>query len=259
MKPTLDYIREIARQAGEIIQSYVGVDLDVQHKSRTDLVTRADHASEDFLIDTIRKSFPDHGVNAEELGRLDGAVDHQWYIDPLDGTLNFAHNVPFYAVSIAYAYQGQIELGVVYDPAREELFSAERGQGAFLNGKPLHVSAFTELVDCMLVTGFPKDVWGTPQDNMREFLSFSKVSQTVRRLGSAALDIVYVGAGRLDGFWELTVNNWDIAAGCLIVEEAGGVVTDLKGGPDYLKEPISVVCANPAIHQKMLVVLNPSA
>lgn len=240
MKPTLEFVKAIARQSGDILQSFVGGDLDVRHKSRTDLVTKADHASEQFLIETIRKAFPDHGINAEESGRLEGALDHQWFIDPLDGTLNYAHGVPLYAVSIAYAYQGQVELGVVYDPAHNELFCAERGQGAFLNDQPIHVSGFADLVDCMLVTGFPNDMWGTPDDNTANFIHFSKLAQTVRRLGSAALDVVYVGAGRLDGFWEVEIFNWDIAAGCLIVEEAGGVVTNVYGEADYLKEPISI-------------------
>lgn len=255
MKPTLDFIKQIARQAGGILQSYVGNDLGVQHKSRTDLVTKADHASEEHVIAAIRNAFPEHAINAEESGRWDGAADHQWYIDPLDGTLNYAHGVPFYAVSIAYAYQGQLELGVIYDPVHDELFSAEKGKGAFLNNQPIHVSAYEDLVDCMLVTGFPNDMWGTPDDNTANFVHFSKLAQTVRRLGSAALDVVYVAAGRLDGFWEVEIFNWDIAAGCLIATEAGGVVTNVFGDPDVLKEPISIVCANPMIHAQMLDVL----
>lgn len=255
MKPTLEFIEEIARQAGGILQSFIGRDLDVRHKSRTDLVTRADHASEDYLIGEIRKAFPGQMINAEESGNLAGTPEHQWFIDPLDGTLNYAHGVPIYSVSIAYAYQGQVELGVVYDPTRDEMFSAEKGAGAFLNGRLIHTSAFEDLVDCLLVTGFPNDMWGTPDDNTANFIQFSKLSQTVRRLGSAALDAVYVAAGRLDGFWEVEIFSWDIAAGCLIAEEAGCVVTDAFGNPDILKDPISIVCANPVIHAKMLKVL----
>ena len=255
MKPTLEFIKEIARQAGGILQSFVGEDLDVQHKSRTDLVTKADHASEEYLIGEIRKAFPDHAINAEESGDLEGTPDHKWYIDPLDGTLNYAHGVPFYSVSIAYAYQGEVELGVVYEPVRDEMFSAEKDEGAFLNGKPIHTSNFEELVDCLMVTGFPNDMWGTPDDNTANFIRFSKLSQTVRRLGSAALDAVYVAAGRLDGFWEIEIYSWDIAAGCLIAREAGCVVTNAYGDADILKAPISIVCANPVIHAKMLDVL----
>lgn len=255
MKPALEFIEEIARQAGGILQSFGGEDLGVRHKSRTDLVTRADHASEEYLIGEIRKAFPDHAINAEESGSLAGTPDHQWFIDPLDGTLNYAHGVPIYSVSIAYAYQGQVELGVVYDPTRDEMFSGEKGAGAFLNGKPAHVATYSELVDGLLVTGFPHDQWGTPADNMANFYRFSTLCQSVRRLGSAALDVAYVGAGRLDGYWQISINSWDIAAASLIVREAGGVVTNIFGDPDLLQEPISIVCANPVIHAQMMDVL----
>ena len=156
MKPTLEFIEEIARQAGGILQSFVGEDLDVQHKSRTDLVTKADHASEEYLIGEIRKAFPDHAINAEESGDLEGTPDHKWFIDPLDGTLNYAHGVPFYSVSIAYAYQGEVELGVVYEPVRDEMFSAEKDEGAFLNGKPIHTSNFEELGGLLNGHRFPE-------------------------------------------------------------------------------------------------------
>ncbi len=257
MQPTLDFIKEIATHAGEILQSYVGKEMNVQHKTRTDLVTRADHDSEKYLIDTIRKAFPDHAINAEESGEWEGRPEHQWYLDPLDGTLNFAHGVPFYSVSIGYAYEGEMTLGVVYDPLREEFFAAQLGQGATLNGEPIRVSEQTDLIECMLVTGFPHDaaVWGTPADNTANFYRFNTVSQTVRRLGSAALDVVYVAAGRLDGYWQVEIFQWDVAAGGLIVCEAGGVVTDIFGHHDFLAKPVSFLCANPAIHREMLRVL----
>jgi myo-inositol-1(or 4)-monophosphatase len=256
MQPTLDFIKQIARQAGDILESFTGEDLDIRHKSRTDLVTRADHASEDYLIGVIREAFPDHAINAEESGQLAGTPDHQWFIDPLDGTLNYAHGLPIYCVSIAYACQGEVTLGVVYDPSRDELFSAELGKGAFLNDKPIHVSNIDTLLESMLVTGFPHDLWGTPGDNTNFFFEFSKLTQTVRRLGSAALDIVYVAAGRMEGFWEVSINSWDVAAGGLIVREAGGLVTNIAGDPDFLKEPISIIAANPAIHARMKALLN---
>jgi len=255
MKPTLDFIKEISLHAGEILQSFIGHEMDIQHKGRTDLITKADKSSEDFLIQTIRKTFPDHAINTEESGELDGNHDHQWFIDPLDGTLNYAHGVPFYCVSVAYAFQGELALGVVYDPTREECFYAERGHGAELNGQPIQVSNFEDLIDCMLFTGFPNNKWGSPTDNTNNFLSFSQVSQTVRRLGSAALAIAYVAAGRLDGFWEIEINQWDVAAGGLIAKEAGGVVTNIYGDPDFLHKPVNVVCANPTIHNLMLDVL----
>ncbi len=255
MQPTLAYIQQIALQAGEILQSFVGENFSRQHKSRTDLVTEADEAAEKYLIDAIRQGFPDHAINAEESGQLTGTPEHQWYLDPLDGTLNFAHGIPVYTVSVGYAFQGEMTLGVVYDPTRNEMFSAERGNGATLNGKAIHVSKHTDLVDCMLATGFPPDLFETLSDNTAYFREFRKLSQSIRRMGSAALDIAYVACGRLDGYWKTDLFPWDVAAGALIVQEAGGVVTDLLGKPDYIQEPISLVCANPTIHAKMMDVL----
>jgi len=255
MEPTLAFIKNLALQAGHILQSYVDRDLNIKHKSRTDLVTDADHASEEYLIETIKKTFPEHAINAEESGEWTGAAEHRWYIDPLDGTLNYTHGVPIYCVSIGYAHLGKMTLGVIYDPTRDELFTAARGKGAWLNDAPIHVSNYSDLINCMLVTGFPHDIWGSPGDNMDNFFRFSQLAQSVRRLGSAALDIAYVAAGRLDGFWQNEMYQWDIAAGCLMVEEAGGIVSDIKGDPDYLKRPVSLVAANPFIHPGMLEVL----
>ena len=255
MKPTVEFVKNITLQAGQILQSFVGHEMGVKHKGRTDLITKADNASEDFLIQSIRDKFPDHAINTEESGDLDGNHDHQWFIDPLDGTLNYAHGLPFYCASVAYAYKGELTLGVVYDPTRDECFYAERGQGALLNGKPIKVSNFQDLIECMLFTGFPNNKWGTPTDNTDNFLRFSLLSQTVRRLGSAALAIAYVACGRLDGFWEVEINQWDVAAGGLIAREAGAVVTDVYGDPDFLKEPVTMVGANPTIHKQMLTVL----
>ncbi len=255
MEPTLDFVKTIALHAGELLLSFVGGDLAVEHKSRTDLVTRADHASESYLIGEVQNAFPAHAINAEESGEHAGDADHRWFIDPLDGTLNYAHGVPIYCVSVAYAYRDQLQLGVIYDPVHEECFYAERGQGAFLNGRSMHVSAFEDLIDCMLVTGFPNDMWGTTDDNTANFFRFSKMAQTVRRLGSAALDAVYVAAGRLDGFWEVELCQWDLAAAALIIQEAGGIVTDIYGGSELLQPPVSVLAANPMIHAKMLSVL----
>lgn len=255
MQPTLDFIQKIATDAGQILQEYRSKNLNIQHKSRTDLVTAADHASEQYLINAIHEKFPDHAINAEESGKWQGNAEHRWYIDPLDGTLNYAHGLPIYCVSIAYAYQGELQLGVVYDPNQEEIFSAQQGKGATLNGNPIHVSDYEDLIDCMLVTGFPNDMWDTPDDNTANFIRFSKHAQSVRRLGSAALDFVYIAAGRLDGFWEVVIFQWDVAAAGLIVREAGGIVTDVYGNADFLKEPVSILSANPIIHSKMLTIL----
>jgi myo-inositol-1(or 4)-monophosphatase len=255
VEPSLAFISELAAEAGELIQGFVGKNLDIQHKGRTDLVTRADHASEEYLIGRIREVFPEHAINAEEAGELAGTPEHQWYIDPLDGTLNYAHGLPIYSISIGYACRGSMELGVVYDPTRDECFGAQRGRGATLNGSPIRVSQYEDLIDCILVTGFPNNIWGSPSDNTTNFIQFSKMTQAVRRLGSAALDVAYIAAGRVDGFWEVTVNQWDVAAGGLIVREAGGVVTDLFGESDFLRKPVSLIAANPVIHSKMLEVI----
>jgi myo-inositol-1(or 4)-monophosphatase len=252
MEPTLVFVKDLAKQAGRILQDYTTKELDVKHKSRTDLVTNADHASEKFIIEKIKSEFPDHAINAEESGVLEGKAGHQWFIDPLDGTLNYAHGVPIYSVSIGYAYQGVMTLGVIYDPTRDEMFCAERGKGATLNDMPMQVSRHSDLIDCMLVTGFPSEMGLARDDNMNNFLRFSQLTQSVRRLGSAALDIAYVAAGRMDGFWRNEVYPWDVAAGSLMVEEAGGLVTNIFGEADFMKKPLSIVAANPTIHAKML-------
>jgi len=255
MQPTLDYVQQIALDAGDILTSISGEEMDIQHKTRTDLVTRADHEAEAYLIDAIRQGFPDHAINAEEAGELQGNTEHQWYIDPLDGTLNYAHGIPFYSVSVAYATQGDMLLGVVYDPVREELFSAEYGKGAMLNGAPIHVSGYTDLIDCMLSTGFPPDMGDQLSDDMAYFREFRKRSQSIRRMGSAALDLAYVACGRFDGYWKTDLYPWDAAAGALIAQEAGAIVTDLDNHPDFMKMPISLVCANPRVHAEIIKVL----
>ena len=155
-------------------------------------------------------------------------TEQSWYVDPLDGTVNYAHHIPFFSVSIGYAYKGRMQIGIVYDPMRDEMFSAERGKGADFNGQPIHVSDTTELEKSLLVTGFPYDAWNTEHDNFENFVRFGKLTQGVRRFGSAALDASYVAAGRFDGFWELSLKPWDVAGGGLIAEEAGAKVTNIK-------------------------------
>lgn len=183
-----------------------------------------------------------------------------WYIDPLDGTVNFAHGIPIFSVSVAYADQGQLLLGVVFDPMRDECFSAEKGSGAWLNGQPIRASAAADMDHSLLVTGFPYDIRTNPHNNLEQFAHFALRSQGVRRLGSAALDLCYVAAGRFDGYWELRLNSWDIAAGGLIAQEAGANVTDLSGNPDYLAAgsaaQTSILAGNPEIHVRMLAILS---
>lgn len=256
MGPTLSYVEHLARQAGAILRAGYEKEHQVGYKGVIDLVTEVDHQSEDFLLGEVRRDFPDHHIFSEESGIIQGNLEHVWYIDPLDGTVNYAHHIPIFCVSIAYASRGAVTLGAVYDPMRDEMFLAERGQGAYLNGRQLRVSAATELQRSLLVTGFPYNAWDTEQDNFANFVKFGKLTQGVRRLGSAALDLCYVAAGRFDGFWEMALNAWDVAAGGLVAEEAGGRVTDVKGNPDYLSPPQSIVACTPGIHARVLAELN---
>lgn len=255
MKPTLTEIETWARHAGEILLSGLGQDIRIDYKSEIDLVTEIDRRSEAYLLQAIRERYPDDRIIAEESGVIPGTDVRVWYIDPLDGTVNYAHGVPFYSVSLGYMEEEKIILGVVYDPMRDELYAAQRGLGAFLNGKRLQVSDTDELIQSLLVTGFPYDIRETQDNNLDHYANFSLRSQGVRRLGSAALDLCYVAAGRLDGFWQVEIQSYDIAAGTLIVEEAGGVVTGVRGGPDFLTSPCSVLATNGQIHQAMLDVL----
>jgi myo-inositol-1(or 4)-monophosphatase len=256
MQPTLSYVENLARQAGAILRAGYDKEHQVGYKGVIDLVTEVDHQSEKFLLGEVQKDFPGHHIFSEESGVILGNDEQIWYIDPLDGTVNYAHHIPIFCVSIAYASRGSLTLGAVYDPMRDEMFLAERDQGAFLNGRALRASSVTELQRSLLVTGFPYNAWDTPQDNFANFVKFGKLSQGVRRLGSAALDLCYVAAGRFDGFWEMALNPWDVAAGGLIAEEAGASVTSVTGAADYISVPQSVLACAPGIHARMLEELN---
>ncbi|MGD8405843.1 MAG: inositol monophosphatase family protein [Anaerolineales bacterium] len=249
--PTLAYIERLARQAGQILRAGYQQEHQVDYKGVIDLVTEIDRKSEDYLLGEIRKDFPDHNILAEESGGTRGH-GQQWYIDPLDGTVNYAHNIPIFSVSIAYASNGTLSLGAVYDPMRDEMFTAERGKGAYLNGSPLHVSSASDLQKSLLVTGFPYDIQNPEINNLNNFIHFSHRSQGVRRLGSAALDLSYVAAGRFDGFWEMALKPWDVAAGGLICEEAGARVTNVHGEADFISPPQSILATAPGIHTRML-------
>jgi myo-inositol-1(or 4)-monophosphatase len=255
--PILSEIESLARAAGQILRNGYEKAHDVQFKGVIDLVTEIDHQSEKFLLNEISQRWPDSRFVAEESGES-GQGELVWYIDPLDGTVNYAHGIPIFCVSIACAWEEKTRLAVVYDPMRDEMFSAERGRGAHLNARLLKVSCAAELRQALLVTGFPYDTWTAKVNNLEYFGRFARLTQGVRRLGSAALDACYVAAGRFDGFWELTLKPWDVAAAGLIAEEAGARVTDLQDGADYLSPPQSVLAASPAIHAKMLEVLKQS-
>jgi myo-inositol-1(or 4)-monophosphatase len=255
-----DYVEaaaRIARAAGAILREGYGQTLAVEHKGAIDLVTDFDRRSEALILRELRQAFPGHGSHAEESGRAAGS-EYEWLVDPLDGTTNFAHGFPVFAVSLALIYRDQLLAGVVYDPLRDELYAAEAGQGATLNGARLTVSAVAGLGQALLATGFPYDVATNPVNNADEFQRFQLRTQGVRRAGSAALDCAWVAAGRLDGYWEFRINPWDIGAGALMVREAGGRATDGEGSEDFLGRELAVV-SNGLIHQQMLDVLHDRA
>lgn len=256
MQPTIYYIDNLARQAGEILRAGYNKEHQVGYKGVIDLVTEVDHQSEKYLLGEVRRDFPAHHIFSEESGIIQGDQENIWYIDPLDGTVNYAHQMPVFSVSIGYAYQGQLTLGAVYDPMRDEMFLAERGEGASLNGQKLSVSNVSELQKSLLVTGFPYDAWDTDQDNFANFVKLAKLTQGVRRLGSAALDLCYVAASRFDGFWELALKPWDVAAGALICQEAGATVTNVRGETDFISSPQSILATAPGIHAHMLAELH---
>ncbi|KPL80526.1 hypothetical protein ADN00_01375 [Ornatilinea apprima] len=254
-QPQLLDLKILARQAGAILREGFGRQHQVDYKSLTDIVTEIDRQSEEFLTGQVLSRFPGDTIQGEEGGLTQGENGRVWHIDPLDGTVNYAHGVPIFSVSLACAWDGAVQLGVVYDPMRDEMFSARRGQGAWLNDAPIHVSQTEELVSALLVTGFPYTIREQEATNLDHFTHFCMRARSVRRLGSAALDLCYVAAGRLDGYWEIGIHSWDVAAGGLIVEEAGGRVTTLRGDEAYFKPPYDLACANPRLQPQMLDVL----
>ena len=249
---------EASAAAGRVLLDYARSGFHVERKNPVNLVTDADHAAEQCIIDHIHRHFPSHQTLAEERGV--GAVapsPYRWIIDPLDGTTNFAHGFPLYSVSVGVECDGELLVGVVYDPTRDELFTAERGRGARLNGRSIAVSLTAQLEEALTVTGFAYDIRETPNNNLDHFARFALKTQGVRRTGSAALDLCYVAAGRFDGFWEVTLSPWDMAAGTVIVREAGGRITNLRGGVHSIYQP-ELVASNGRIHQEMLDVIGAS-
>jgi len=251
MKPTVTQLINWARYAGQILKDGYGKRHDIDHKGRVDLVTEIDRQSEAYLIKQIHTQYPTHTILSEESGNIIGDNGACWYVDPLDGTTNYAHHLPIFAVSIAYAEAGSLLIGVIYDPMRDECFSAVKGQGAWLNEKRVHVSDASELIHSLMVTGFPYDEEGV-EKNFASFAHFTRLSRGVRRLGSAALDLCYVATGRVDGYWEQSLQAYDMAAGSLIAREAGAQVTNLCGDENIIQPPYSVIAANPTIHALML-------
>jgi myo-inositol-1(or 4)-monophosphatase len=255
VKPDRKDLETLARGAGQIVHDGYGSRHQVEYKHLIDPVTEVDHRSEAFLIEAIKQQHPTHRIITEERGRVAGDASCVWVIDPLDGTVNYTHGVPVFSVSVAFMEDGVVRLGSVYDPMRDEMFSAELGAGAWMNGERLQVSGTKSLNSSLLATGFPYDIRTTARNNLDCYARFAMRSQGVRRLGSAALDMCYVAAGRFDGYWELHVELWDLAAAALIAGEAGARVTTASGSEDILAPPHSILAANPALHAQMLEVM----
>ncbi|MBI2845031.1 MAG: inositol monophosphatase [Chloroflexi bacterium] len=227
----MDFARDLARGAGAILRQHFGQAQVTSQKGPIDFVTEADLASERFMVETIHRQFPEHGIITEETKEKKTVAEYTWVLDPLDGTINYLHGYPHFCVTVALRKGEEIILGVVYDPVRDELFWGERGKGAFLGEKRLQVSSTKDLIRALVTTGFPYDIATTPRTNLREFSYLALHGQGPRCSGSAALDLCYVAAGRLDGYWEAGVKPWDTAAGGLFVTEAGGMVSDYQGKP----------------------------
>jgi myo-inositol-1(or 4)-monophosphatase len=254
LNEALDFAVATVREAGAVLRDYYRSGVTVKYKGEIDLITEADHASEALILNRIRSTYPDCAILSEESGASTNESSAMWIADPLDGTTNFAHGLPIFSVTLALLVNHVIEVGATYAPIYDELYTARRGQGAYLNGERLHVSAAPTLDKALLVTGFPYDRRTNPNNNIRQFTDFSLRAQGVLRLGSAALDLAAVAAGRLDGYWEYKINPWDVAAGVLMVAEAGGQVTMPDGSPlDLFARKI--VASNGLIHAEMIEVL----
>jgi myo-inositol-1(or 4)-monophosphatase len=250
----LDFAISVAREAGQLLRDRLGSRIDIAHKGAIDIVTDVDLASERLIRDRIGTRHPRHEVLAEEGGLAESTSDYRWVVDPLDGTTNYAHGFPVFCVSIALEHRAETIVGVVYDPMREELFAAERGGGAALNNRPIKVSSTSDILQSLLSTGFPYDIKTSHLTNLDHWANFAMHAQALRRVGSAALDLCYVACGRFDGFWELSLNPWDMAAGALIVTEAGGRITDFQGNQFSNYKP-EVIASNGLIHERMIEVI----
>lgn len=256
MHPTLNIAIKAARRAATVInRASTQLDLlTVQSKSPNDFVTEVDHAAEKAIIDVLRDAFPGHGILAEESGETGPESEFNWIIDPLDGTTNFIHGFPQYAVSIAQTKNGVLEHAVVYDPVSNELFTASRGSGAFLNDRRIRVSRRTRLNEALLGTGFPFRQFDNVDAYLGMFRELTQKTAGIRRPGAASLDLAYVAAGRLDGFWEMGLSPWDMAAGVLLIQEAGGLVSDLSGESSFMTTG-NVVAGSPKIFGQLLPII----
>ncbi len=254
----LNFMKVISLEAGNILlNGFRSKEIMISYKSRTNLVTNIDKESENFLYNRIREKYPDHTIIAEEGSEQRTENDYIWYVDPLDATNNYAHGIPYFSVSIGVFSRAakRVVAGVVFDPFHQELFSACRGNGAFLNDEQIHTSGTTDLGISLLATGFPYNKADMNRNNHREFIAFLPRAQGIRRIGSASLDLSYVACGRIDGYWEPMLYAWDMAAGSLIVEEAGGTVTKYNGDPFDPEYP-EILATNGTIHAQMIDILS---
>jgi myo-inositol-1(or 4)-monophosphatase len=263
MHPMLGIAVRAARRAGAIINRAArDVDvLPVTRKRHNDFVTEVDKSAEQAIIDILHRAYPDHAILAEESGATAGTAgesEYTWIIDPLDGTTNFIHGFPQYAVSIGLKHKGVLAQGVVYDPTKNELFTATRGRGAYLNERRIRVSKRTQLNETLIGTGFPFRDFADLDEYLPMFREITARTAGIRRAGAAALDIAYVAAGRLDGFWEMGLSPWDMAAGALLVQEAGGLVGDFHGDAGFLDSG-RVVCGNPKVFAQLIQIVGPLA
>jgi myo-inositol-1(or 4)-monophosphatase len=242
---------EIAREAGALLAHYFERRVPFELKGEFDLVTEADRASERLVVERLRSHFPSHTIVAEEGGGHESASEYRWYVDPLDGTTNFAHGFPMFNVTLGLARAGEVIAGVIYDPVRQEMFAAERGAGAYLNNRRIHVSGSKQLSDSLASTGFPSRK-RHHNVNIHFYYQLAMASHGVRRTGSAAIDLAYVASGRLDFFWEFGLKPWDMAAGTLLVEEAGGRVSDMRGAAHTVAGSEHLLADNGALHEQVL-------
>jgi myo-inositol-1(or 4)-monophosphatase len=254
MYEPLEFAIQLAYEAGRIQKKYFQKTFSIMHKGEIDLVTNVDLECQGRILELLGKVFPDDEVISEEKANTYEAGKNRWIVDPLDGTTNYAHGYPFFCTSIAYEVDGEIIAGVVYNPIMDELFFARKGEGSFFNGEKMGVSTVKELKQALLVTGFPYDVATNPSNNLNHWTAFMMQAQALRRDGSAGLNLSYVAAGRFDGFWEVKLSPWDMAAGLLIVREAGGIITSLSGEAFSLYGG-GVLASNGLIHKQMLGVI----
>jgi myo-inositol-1(or 4)-monophosphatase len=245
---------EASLKAGAIQRSRYGQEVEIHHKGTIDLVTAVDKECEAAILETIRSRFPDHDIVSEETALARTGARHVWFVDPLDGTTNFAHGYPCFAAAVALTVDGEVVAGAVYDPLRDDLFSAERGAGSYLNGRRMHVSTSDDLIASLLITGFPYDIQEETEIKLRRFVRMMGLARAIRRDGSAAIDLCYVAAGRADGFWEDRLQPWDLLAAKLMIEEAGGRVSRYDGRPLGLQAD-EIAASNGALHEKFLAAL----